>query len=300
MKIKNVFTVLFLMWGLTGALAQINLSFNPENGARYEYHVEMTQNIKQSVMGQEMPVVMVMNTKYLMEIVNKTAQEITVRFTYKEIAYSLSSLMMRMEYDSRNPVENLSGMDQILGKMLGAMIGQSVNAVFAPDGSVKSVTGMEAIGESMVSAIANEGLMGAQLGAQLKQQFNDDAMKGMFEQSFRIYPARPVNVGASWNVESMMMVNNMNTGSRIRYTLREVSNNMAIVAVEGEIEISPGAGMEGNINGTQTGTMTVDIRTGIPTASELLQNTRGSVRAQGIDVQMEIVANINASIQKIN
>jgi len=298
MKVKSIFTVLFLVWGLTGALAQISLSFNPERGARYEYHTEATQNIKQSVMGQEIPTTVIMNTKYLMEIVDKTAQEVTVRFTYSELEYILSSPMMVMAYDSKSPAENLTGIDQMLGRMFGGMIGQSLTAVFAPDGSVKSVTGMEAIGENMVRAVANDGPMGAQFGAQMRQQFNDDAIKGMFEQSFKLYPAGTVSVGASWDTEIMTMASNMNVGVKTKYTLREVNNNIATVAVEGETEMTI-AGMEGKIAGTQTGTMTINTRTGIPATGEITQNARGTIVAQEMNVQMEMVSNVKMTIRAL-
>jgi len=301
MKIKSLFTGLFLMWGLSGAFAQISLSFNPERGAKYEYQTDMSQNAKQSVMGQEIPMVMEQSIKYLMEITEKTAQEITARITYNEMTFSMSNPMMRVEYDSKKPVESHTGMvDPIFAKMFGAMMGQSLTAVFSPDGSVKSVTGMEAIGERMINAIAGENPMFAQMGEQMKQQFNDDAMSSTFEQSFKIYPANRVNVGTSWNVDGSTMVNNMNTGYKNKYTLKEVNNNMAIIAVEGEIEMNPGAGVDGKITGTQTGTFTIDTRTGMPTTSEISQNSKGSIRQGVMDIQMEIVSNTKTSIISVN
>ena len=300
MKMKRIaFAVLFLVSGLTIVPAQVKLSFNPEKGKKYEYQTEMIQNIKQNLMGQEVPVEMEMSTKYLMEIVDKTAQETTVQFTYKEMAYIVSSPMMKMGYDSKNPVENPSDIDQMLSKMFGKMIGQSVVVVIAPDGSVKSVTGMDAIGESMTNAIADGGQIVAQLGAQMKQQFNDASMKNMFEQSFKSYPNNPVRVGDSWNIESTTMMNNMNTGLKTKYTLKSVSRNVATIAVAGEMEISPGAGMEGKITGTQTGTTSVDTKSGLTVTGDLSQNMKGTIRAQGVDIQMEMIIKTKTSIKEV-
>ena len=300
MKMKRiVFAALFLVSGLTITPAQVKLSFNPEKGKKYEYQTAVIQNIKQNVMGQDVPVEMEMSTTYLMEIKDKTPQEITVQFTYNEVAYIVSSPMMKMGYDSKSPVENPSNIDQMLGKMFDKMIGQSAMVVIAPDGSVKSLSGMDAIGESMVGAIAGDGQMIAQLGAQMKQQFNDDAMKSSFEQMFKMYPEKAVKAGESWTVENTTMMNNMNTDLKTKYTLKSVSKNIATIAVAGEIEMNPGAGMEGKLTGTQTGTVTVDTKTGVTVTSDVSQNMKGTFRVQGMDMQMELTAKAKTSIKEV-
>ena len=300
MKIKRiVFAGLFFVSGLTIASAQVKLSFNPEKGKKYEYQTDMIQIIKQHVMGQEIPMEMEMSTKYLMEIKDKTSQEIAVQLTYNEVAYIVSSPMMKMGYDSKNPIENPSEIDQMLGKMFGKMIGQSLVMVIAPDGSVKSVSGMDVIGEGMIGAIAGDNQMGVQLGAQMKQQFNDDAMKKMFDQSFKIYPNNPVKAGDSWDKENMTTVNNMNTGLKTKYTLKSVSKNVVTIAVEGEIEVNPGAGVEGKIAGTQTGTMNVDAKTGLTLTSDVTQSMKGTLKTQGMDILMEMTAKTKTSIKEV-
>ena len=221
MKIKRiVFAGLFLVSGLTIVSAQVKLSFNPEKGKKYEYQTEVIQNFKLNGMGQEILIEMEMNTKSLMEIKDKTPQGTTVYFTYEGMAYFISTPTMKTGFDSKNPVENLSDMDQILSKIIGVIIGQSLMVVIAPDGSVKSVCGMDAIGESIVGEIhAANNIKAVSLGIQMKQQFNDEAMKKMLEQSFKIYPGNPVKTGDSWNMESMTTaINNMNADLKTKYT----------------------------------------------------------------------------------
>jgi len=293
---RIIFAGLFLISGLTIASAQVKLSFNPEKGKKYEYQTEMIQNIKQNVMGQEVPMETEMNVTYLMEIMDKTPQETKVQCTYREVVFILSGPMMKMGYDSKNPAENPSDMDKMLGNMFGALIGKPFIAVVAPDGSVKSVTGMDAIIEGMGSA-AGGGQIAAQMGAQLKQQFSDAAMKNMFEQSFKIYPANAVKVGDSWNSELTM--SNINSNIKSRYTLKEVSRNTATIAVESDIEMEMGTGMEGKLTGTQTGTMVVDTKTGMSISGETTQNIKGDVKAQGFDVKMEMVTKSKTSIKEV-
>ena len=297
-----VFLSIFFISGLNLASAQqAKLSFNPEKGTKYEYHTEIVQNIKTTVMGQEVPAEMMMRINYQMEILDKAEQGVTVQFTYNEIAHTVSSLYMKMGYDSKKPVENPSDIDGMLSKMFGEMLGKSFLAVIAPDGSVQSISGMEAIGERMTNAIAGDGQMIAQLGAQMKEQFNDSAMKNMLEQSFKFYPSNPVRVGNSWNIENATTISNINVVSKSKYTLRSINRNIAAVAVDTKIEMNPdSSAMEGNIGGTQKGSMTIDSRTGIPLTGKFTQNIKGSVKAQGVDVQMEIVSESKSTTKRIN
>jgi len=283
---RKLFAGLFFMLGLTAVSAQINLSFNPEKGAKYEYQTEMIQNIKQSVMGQEIPVEMEVNMRYLMEIKDKTPQETHVQLTYQDIVYVISNPMMNMRYDSENPaVRNL--------------INKSFLMVVAPDGSVKSVTEIDNVAESPTNTSGANWQVDAQVVAQLNQQFSGDAVKDMLEQSFKMYPANAVRAGDSWNMDNTTTINNMNTSVKTKYTLKEISGNIATIAIESDMVMTVGAGMEGTIAGTQTGTMTIDTRTGLPVTSDIAQNIAGLVKAQGMDVQVQLTGKVKTSIKEI-
>jgi len=276
--------------------AQVKLSFNPVSGAKYEFHMEMVHNVKQNFMGQEMPMETEMSGIYLMEIKNKTSQEIHAQITYQGFTLLVSSPMMNFKYNSKKTIENPSEMDKIFEKMFSAMIGKSFTVIFAPDGSVKSVSGMDAIIDNMLGAISDYGQMGAQLGAQMSQQFSDESMKNMFAQSFNFYPDNAVNVGDSWNTEFTMPMNDMNFGVKTKNTLKKISSNIATIDVAGDINMDI---EEGKFTGTQTGTMSVDITTGLPVTSDISQNMKGEIKAQGMNIQMEMITQTKTSIKEI-
>jgi hypothetical protein len=300
MKTRSIiFAALFLASGLTLVSAQVKLSFNPAKDTKYEYAMQMVQTIEQNAMGQKIPMETEMDMTYLMEIKGKTPQETQAQFTYRDIAYILSSPMMKMGYDSKNPVENPSEMDRMLSKIFSTLIGKPFTLNIAPDGSVKSVTGMNAIAENMTKAVAADGQMAAQVSAAVKQQFSDAAMKNMFEQSLKIYPANAVKPGDSWNVENTMAISGMNTTVKTKYTLKEVRKNEVTIAVEATMDMQSGAGMEGKLTGTQTGTMLVDVKTGMPVSGELSQNIKGSVKTQGIDVLMDMNTKTKMSTKEV-
>ena len=288
---------LCLIFSLTTVSAQMKLSFNPTMGTKYEYNMEVVQDIKQNVMGQEVSTESEMSGTYLMEIKSKTSQEVQVQFTYMDFTFLVSNAMMNLRYYSKKPIENPSEMDKMIEKMFNTLINEPFTVVFALDGSVKSVTGMEAIIKKMLDAISADGQMATQIGAQLSQQFSDESMKSMFGQSFNFYPDNAVKIGDSWNVKNSILMSSINIGTNIKYTLKGINTNNATIEVAGDIDMD----MEGGkLAGKQTGTMTLDTITGIPVTSDISQDLKGSIKAQGMDIQMEMISKTKTSAKLIN
>ena len=298
---KIISTSLILLLGFTIASAQIKLSFNPQKGAKYEYQTEMIQISKNAAMGQEMTSETEISMKYLMEVVEKSTDEIQTVFTYQDISYIITSPMMKMGYDSKNTIENPSDMDKILEQIFSTLIGKPFTLTIAPDGSVKSVTGMDAIAESMSQSVGNDQIA-AQLTVAIKQQFSEDAIKRVFEQSLKIYPDNPVKVGNSWNVNNAIEISGMGTNTKTKYTLKAVKKEMADIAIESTLEMKPGeatAGAEGLLTGTQIGTMVIDVKTGMPVSSDLTQIVKGSTKMQGIDILMDMTTKSKMSTKEV-
>ena len=298
---KIISTSLILLLGFTIASAQIKLSFNPQKGAKYEYQTEMIQISKNAAMGQEMTSETEISMKYLMEVVEKSTDEIQTVFTYQDISYIITSPMMKMGYDSKNTIENPSDMDKILEQIFSTLIGKPFTLTIAPDGSVKSVTGMDAIAENMSQSVGNDQIA-AQLTVAIKQQFSEDAIKRVFEQSLKIYPDNPVKVGNSWNVNNAIEISGMGTNTKTKYTLKAVKKDMADIAVESTLDLKPGAGMpgaEGLLTGTQNGSMVVEIKTGMPVSSDLTQIVKGSLKMQGIDILMDMTTKSKMSTKEV-
>ena len=294
--IRFVCAGLCLMLCLITVSAQVKLSFNPDMGTKYEYHMESVQNIKQNVMGQDMLIETEIGGTYLMEIKNKTPQEIHVQLTYLDFTFVVSSAMMNISYNSKKPIENPSEMEQMFGKIFNTLIDKPFTVVFAPDGSVKSVTGMEAIIKNMLNAVSADGQIATQMGAQMSQQFNDEAMKNMFGQSFYFYPNKTVKIGESWDMGNTTLMNNMNLDINTKNTLKELKTNIATIEVTGDVDMD----MEGGkLTGKQTGTMIVDTVTGMPLTGDISQNIKGTIKTQGIDIHMEMISKVKTSAKVI-
>ena len=297
MKKVSVILGLYFVLGANVAPAQVKLSFNPENGKKYEYLTQTVDNTKESVMGQDQLGESEMDIKYLMEIKNKTSQEIHVQFTYLEIGYTFLKLRMNMGYDSKNPIENPSELDKMLEKFFSQLINQSFMIVFSPDGSVKSVE-IDDITEILAKPVDTDDPMSEPLSAGLKRQFTESAIKRMFEQSFKFYPNTAVKVKNRWTVENKFVVSIGVLTTKTKYTLKENKKKIATIAVESITEMTPSA-MEGKLSGTQTGTMLVDTTTGILVSSDLLQNDAGIFKVRETDVTVNNITHTKSSIKEV-
>ena len=82
--------------------------------------------------------------------------------------------------------------------------------------------------------------------------------------------------------------------------MKEINRNIATVAVKSEMEMEPGAGLEGKIAGTQTDMMTIDIETGLTVTGDVSSNLAGILKTQGMNVQMEITSEAKTSTKEVN
>ena len=294
---KSICASLCLMLSLITVSAQIKLSFNPELETKYEYQMEGIQNLKQNVMGQEMSMKTVMKGTYLMEIKDKTPQEIHTQMTYQGFTIVVSSSVLNVTYDSKVPNKNPSEMDKMFEKMFSTLIGKPFTVVFALDGSVKSVSGMGDIIKNMLESISDDEQLATQMGAQMSQMFSDETMKNMFGQSFNAYPDNTVKVGDSWDMENTIPMNNMNLSIKTKNTLKKINKNKATIEVTGNMDMEM---EESKFTGIQTGTTIIDTTTGLPVTNDVSLNMKGTVKTQGMEIQMEIISKAKTEIKKIN
>ena len=279
---KSIITGMCLALGLSFVSAQIKLSFNPEEGVQYVYQTEIVQNIKESTMGIEISINETVSMGWLMTIKRKSAAETEVQFTWKDVSYLLSNPMIKMGYDSKKMTKNPNSIDKMHEKILSSVIGKSFTLSIAPDGSVNSVSGVDAITEGVTQAVVTDGEMGEQLSASMISQWlGEEAIKGMIEQSLKIYPPNDVKTGDNWMIESKYGISNKKSNIKSVCILKSVRNDMATITVAARnVAFEPAGGLEGTLNGTQSGDLLVDVKTGIPVSSDLTLNIKGTVRGQ--------------------
>ena len=300
MKIKKiVFAGMFLIAGLTVTSAQVKLSFNPDAGSNYEYRTEIVQNIKQSAMGREMPVEETVTMGFQMNVKSKNTQGVEAFFTYRDASYYLSSPMIKMGYDSKKSTENPNDLEKLLGKIFGGVVGKNFTLNVASDGKINTVSGVDAITGEIKKSVANDEVdkQTKLSDSEISQWLGEDALKGMFEQSFRIFPDKEVKIGDNWVIESSYGISNKKTKTKTVYILKSIADGIATVSSTATVEMEPSGGAEGTLNGGQAGEILVDVKTGIPVSSDLTLNIKGNVKMHQMDMQMEMAAKIKTTIK---
>lgn len=189
-----------------------------------------------------------------------------------------------VEYDSSNPPEVVPP----AVRPFAALLGQSITATIAADGTVKEVRGGKQILERVLSAMElPPGLARESMKEQLGRQFDDEAMRESLAQMLSIYPDRPVAVGDSWSrrvtVSSPVPVTVENT-----WTLKDRRDGTAFVEVSARIKSDPeGPPFEVGpmkfhyaLSGEQKGTLEIDESTGWLVRGKISQTISGEMRME--------------------
>jgi hypothetical protein len=278
--------------------AQIKLSFNPEKGERYLYLAKMENASKQQMMGQEISVNMLMDILYEMNIQDKNADGIVTEYTYREIRMSTSTPMGKMKYDSKNGSENPTEIETMMMQLYGGMIGKQFRVTFDANGAVQSLSGLDSIMLDVTKSLSSNPQT-RQIAAAMMQMFDENTVRNTFEQSFKIYPDKPVNVGDTWNSSFNLLIAGMDNKMNSIFTLKSINGNTVLVDVASTIDFQINMdGAEGQVTGEQRGETKLCLKTGMPERSVITQNTQGNIKMQETEMQMEMTMNYCFELQK--
>jgi len=122
----------------------------------------------------------------------------SVHETVGSIRSELSAPNGKVVVDTAAPSETTKDpIADAMSKMLTAVVGQTINIVFGPDGTVRSLEGGARLLERVITAggASRETAMASQA---LTALYSDDALRSMLEQSFPKLPVQPLKPGDTW------------------------------------------------------------------------------------------------------
>jgi hypothetical protein len=122
----------------------------------------------------------------------------TLRQSFASVKMDVNGPMGHVAYDTSQPSSDSNPMVHSLRQVLGAMAGESVTVVQAPDGTVLKVEGATRITEKIMKGMPSDPSTAGMVQG-LKTMLSDDAMKSTYEQSFSRLPAGPIKPGDRWN-----------------------------------------------------------------------------------------------------
>jgi len=241
------------------------------------YQTVNEMQIRQTLMGMEMPSNMKSEMLIEMTATEKNNDEIRVDFSYLSSAVQVSSPIINFRVDSDTDIETLSGMEKEMAQIINSFVGKTVNIIFRTDGSIKSISGFDAIRDFNP---ANPAMA----------MFGEDAIRQLFEQSFSVYPDKEVRVGDSWSRNMELVMQGMNTNSESTLTLTSIADNVASLdMVITMVMTSTEAEIDGNISGEIKGKAKLDIPTGMIISFNQEGSVGGTLQARGMEIGMEMI-----------
>lgn len=145
--------------------------------------------------------------------------DVVVAIKYQRFVMNVQSDAMTMAYDSNDPPEK---QDPNLKAVYGPMLGAQLELVQAPDGTIKSASGLDKMWDKLIQGNKNDPQMARTMEA-MKKQMGDDMLKQMISPSAQSLPVRPVAVGESWSNDIKIAVPVLGPAQlQMKSTLKEV------------------------------------------------------------------------------
>ena len=262
------------------AQSQIRIAFNPEKGKTYTYRFITEQTSSQSARGQEM------TTNYSMEflidmiIKDKNKNEISMDYVYKEIVFVFSHPTMNFNVDSKDKNNNTTD----IAKFFDCLIGKSLQIIVSPEGSVKSITGFQPIRENMNSVITSADETVQRIaGMFIQMSFHEFAIKTNFEQSFKMYPDKAIEVGDSWSIDKSHTVGQITNNVQNTYMLKSVNDNIALIDLS-VVSSLKNESLDRELKNEQKGEIMLNVENGMLVQFSSTENSNMSVSVQGTDI----------------
>ena len=288
-KLLSLTTVLVFI--VASAHAQIKLNYNLDENTIYNSKVTIDQTIAQTMMGQTQNIQNDQGYGVTVTVEKKNADSYSLSMMYNSIM--INSPMAGLTYNSETATSEPTGSAKALSSAIGTEFSFELNK----DGSVSSVSGIEAMLDSMAAnmGLADEAQASA-FKAQMGGQYNEDAIKSQMKRTLVIYPDKELNKGDTWSAdESITTPFTMNI--QTTYELADYDDKTATINVssdifsEGGSMTMGGATMTPDLSGVQSGTIVVDRKTGLVLSANVEQLVSGVMNMtspQEMEIPMEI------------
>lgn len=279
------------------------LEYNFNKDDSFRQHMTVQTNVMQNQNGKDMNITSLMQVNLLFTLVEADKDTYTMEVIYEFISMEmdLNGTKIFLKSNTENDIATPMHMDPLFKSMIGI----PVKLVTDKKGNMQSVSGFDKIMESMMSSVQEDvdTSVKDQMFAVIKQQASEEALKSMFDNMFSYFPEKDVAIGDSWTINKKASASNgvnVNMSSVLNLTLKDVENGTAILVCNGTLSTpkegidSETMGMSTNtiLNGTQEGTILIDMGTGITTNMNIVQNFEGKTTVGELEVPQTFVNKI--------
>ncbi|HYG14290.1 MAG TPA: DUF6263 family protein [Bacteroidia bacterium] len=273
---------------------KVALSFNPQKGKKYEFTQEVIQDID---MGNSGHLSSLKNTSvfiYNVEVTEKDGKNFILNMLIKRIKFDMSAAGAEntITYDSDKPDSVNEPATEFLSKIYSKIIGQPIAVTVNEKGEVVALSGVQQIlNKLIVDTLLNSMPNAEQAKNYLKTNFSEDFYKRSFSEMFNVLPGKEVSVGDAWEKQHGKTLMEMNVDSKIENELKGIATNTAVINTNGDINLASSGSQNSTVvkmTGTHTGSMKVDIATGLIAESTVNHTANGSYNVQGQDMPFKI------------
>ena len=281
MKQKTIFSFLvvaFILQGLTvdlSAQKSILLRYNLIEGDKFNYNMDLDQDIVFETNGQTMALDQIMTFEMTQNVLKVTADSIKLSGKISRVKMTQGILGMKIEYDSDDPSTSQNPMTAKIAEELGKTIDKPFTMNMDYRGNM---------GEMDLSKVTS----------------NDDFAKNLNSGSqYIVYPEKKVSIGESWSTEIIPFEESDMIFSA-KYTLLAISGKTATIAIDAKISANNLQDADVRIDGTQKGEIKVDIKTGWVIESKIDQELELDIEQNGMKFPATVSGSIITTSKKAN
>jgi len=256
----------------------VELKLNFKSGAKYKYVKESKESIEPQIKGASIAITQNMTTEAIYQV-TPNGKDKNIVFSYERIALKSGNSMMSVEFDSKDTAKQ----SQKMFRSITDVLHKPYTATITSDGNIVSIKKPTSL--DTTNATASE-----------LNQFSDTALHNMLQQLFNVYPGKPVKIGDTWTTKGESAISFLNASADNTFKLVSISNGIAHIEVNSNLVSSSGDNPEIkglNMRGTQTGTLDMEINTGLIVDYKLSRHMDGNMDMMGMSAPTTITSDVH-------
>jgi len=309
-RIVSIFAYVLVMQAVVFAAGQdkVDLKLRLKAGESHEMKMTQTQNIAQTMNGQEQKITQVQEMIIGFDCLGVDANgNMDVEMTYKAMKIAMDGPMGHLEFDTANPkpADPNKPQEKMMASIFSAIAGSKFQMKVSPTGKTTDIRGIK----EMLTKIKEKMGNGPEMQGMNKffdKMFDEKQAKEMTGDMLGAFPAEPVAVGDTW-YDTISMNFIMPIDVDTTYMLKQRKDGIAYIDAVAKmdmgdsskaIEIDPNNKVSMQISGTMNTTSEVDEKTGLTRKSNIAMNFSGVIKVEanpqmpeGMTIPMTIVGN---------
>jgi hypothetical protein len=284
--------LLFITVQVLEAKPKVLLRLNLEKGAAYQMTITSDNSINQEMMGRQMKIQQKMEMGCTYKVLDVLPDNNYV------IEYSFDKMKIDMDANGQKvTIDTESSSDDAVTKSMKDIISMKLKLTMNSQGKIQSIEGID----EYMAKVGNN----PQLAQTLSMFTNADNFKASFGQYLGYFPDNEVEVGSKWDLP-IKMPSMMNMEMNLHYNVSDITNDQIVLGVNSDLNMdSPiknnGMEIQMKATGTQTGTMKVDLKSGLTGTTDINQkfdmNMKMKNPQSGEDMEIPMIMN---AVTKVN